>query len=236
MSTIQRMAHFSVPAILLVVIHITKEHLLLHTEVISDGVLCTRENDGRWTVDHATILHVVSTDLREITIISPICGEELCHHSHGPQRVHSELSTSSIEALVAHSKWVDVTAILVTDTVVALTFVSVAASNAFTTVLPWHLTVVRCVGRGHAVCLPDVHLGAAAAILSHAHVVAEVLRVRNPLLHICGTIDELDVMWTLGIAIAGAILCTSVVPWQIAAPILVHLNKVHGTVHATIEF
>ena len=59
------------------------------------------------------------------------------------------------------------------------------------------------VGRGHGVCLPDVQLVAAGSVLpcSRVGVIA-----RLPALHVGLPVDPLDVMRTLSVAIASAVV------------------------------
>ena len=159
------------------------------------------------------------------------------HHSHWLQGIDGKARTFPIEAAVAVPEGVDVAAIFVAKTLVALILVIVTTLNAFTHVLPLSRNVawVRGIGSCHVVGLPNIHLGTAGAIVTKAHAVAEILWVWLPVLRVGDAIDELDVMRALGITVTSPILGTRLVLAQTLPTIAGHLHEVHGTVHATFH-
>ena len=88
---------------------------------------------------------------------------------------------------------------------------------------------MRSVGGGHLVCLPDVHLGTAGTVVPDAHVIGEILGVGLPVLGVGLAANELNVVWALRVAVAGAILRASCVASNSLATICSHLGEVHGS-------
>jgi hypothetical protein len=113
-------------------------------------------------------LDVETTDLREITRGGVVGGDELCHHGELLGRVDN--LARSVERCVAHAVRVEVAAIFVADTRVALAgrvITAVGASAASLTVDGARVGRVSC---RHFVGLENVHLSAASAVLSGASV------------------------------------------------------------------
>lgn len=85
------------------------------------------------------------------------------------------------------------------------------------------------VGVGDGVGLPDIHLWAASTVLSGTSVL--VLSRWGPSDNVSLTVDELDIVWALSIAVTGTVLSTSLVT-RVAglSSIGVHLREVESTV------
>ena len=117
------------------------------------------------------------------------------------QGIDGKARTFPIEAAVAVPEGVDVAAIFVAKTVIALILIIVTTLNAFTHVLPWSRNVawVRGVGSCHVVGLPNIHLGTAGTIVTKAHAFSEILGMRLPILRV-GDAIELDVIGATGIS------------------------------------
>ena len=93
---------------------------------------------------------------------------------------------------------------------------------------------VSSVGLGLAVALPDVHLGAAGAVLAGARV--DVSLGWCPVLHVGLSVDELDVVRALSITVTSAISSPGSVGGVFRqAAILHHLDKVEGSVQPTVK-
>ena len=120
-------------------------------------------------------------------------------------------------------------------TLVALARVPVVASAAVDTIAPGllgDLARVRGVGGGVEVGLPDVHLGAAGAVLSGSRAAVGA----TPAINVGLAVDELDVLRALAVAVARAVLGAGLVALEARqAAVLVHLAKVDGAVQAAGE-
>jgi len=96
--------------------------------------------------------------------------------------------------------YVEIAAVLVADgavAVIAITAVSALASSK--TVLAAR---VRSVGGGDRVGFPDIHLWAASAIFAGSGV--DIVGVGCPSVRVGSTVDPLDVVWALSIAVSYA--------------------------------
>lgn len=85
-----------------------------------------------------TILLVESPDLNQVARVSTITCDELRHNCHGFQRIDGEFRTTTIEFLVArvaHAERIYVATILVTNTLVTLSFVIVTTISPLTSEL-----------------------------------------------------------------------------------------------------
>jgi len=189
-------------------------------------------------VDDAAILHIKATNLDQVTIISTVASQKLCHLRHWFRRVHCKSRSLAIKRLVPHPERINVTTIFVTHALVALTFVSVSTLDAFTSQLAW-LSIHRAWMRGicccHAVSFPNVHLGTASAIFAEPHVVRFVFGISFPIDGVGFTVNEFDVVRTLCVAIPSAIFGASLVVAKALPTLLIHLDKVHSTIHTTFK-
>mmetsp|Transcript_30375 Transcript_30375/g.48912 ORF Transcript_30375/g.48912 Transcript_30375/m.48912 type:complete len:267 (-) Transcript_30375:436-1236(-) len=237
MPTIQRVSHGLVAALVFEVVGISKEILNILAHLVSDGIRLLGQDLDWWTGNGLSILHVEAANLLQLPIVLAVVRQKLGHHSHWLQGIDGKAGTFPIEAAVTVPEGVDVAAIFVAKTLVALILVIVTTLNAFAHVLPWsvNLAWVRGIGSCHVVSLPNVHLGTAGAIVTKAHAVAEILWMWLPILRVGDAIDELDVMGALGITVTSSKFGTGLVVPQILSTIASHLHEVHGTVHATFH-
>jgi len=75
-----------------------QKDLFCCAKFISDGVTALWSQDLRGrTVDEAAILHIETTDLEQVIIISAIGGQKLRHLRHGFRRVHCKSRSFAIE-------------------------------------------------------------------------------------------------------------------------------------------
>lgn len=228
-----------VPPFSLKVVHIIKKLLLRSTKIISDGVTVIWSQDLRWrTVDDAAILHIETADLGQVTVISAIVCQKLRHLRHWFRCVHCKFRSSAIECLVPHPERIDVATIFVTHALVAFTLVIITAIGPFASQLAgllihraWMWSICGC----HAVSFPNVHLRTTSAIMADPHVVSFVLGVRSPIDGVGFATNEFDVVRTLSIAIPRAILGASLIVAKALPALLIHLDEVHSTIHATFK-
>ncbi len=91
------------------------------------------------------------------------------------------------------------------------------------------MLLVRWLCFSHLEYIPDIHLGAARAVLADTSV--GVVGRLNPLARVGLTVDELQVTRALSIAVAGSVLGTSLVARVLGqTAILIHGHEVEGTV------
>jgi hypothetical protein len=236
MTAVKRRAHGRIAALGLEVVHIIEQFFLRRAEVIGDRITIVRTQDRRGrAVDGATILHVETANLRELAFVGAIGGQKLCHYSHRLCGINCETRALTIECFVAHPEGVNVASVLVTHALVALTLVIVAALDAFAPQLATHSARVRSVRCSHAVGLPNIHLCATRSVLPSTHVVVFVIRIRIPINDVGLTVDELDIVRALRIAITGAVVGTGLIVSEALASVVVHLNEIHGTINAAFK-
>jgi len=122
--------------------------------------------------------------------------------------------------------YVEITAILVAQTAVAV----VTVTTGFASALLETRTLARMgsVGSGNGVGLPDIHLWAAGTDLTRSGV--GVVRGGVPSLDVGLAVDELDVVGALRIAVTGSVLGTGLVVALVHATISGHLDEVQSTV------
>jgi hypothetical protein len=200
---------------------ITKDGLLLVAESVSDGVT-SNTLDSRVTVGISdTILDVEALDLRE----SGTGADELGDNGHWLGGV--ELRAGAVEVGHTHAVAVEITAVLVAETVIAVA--SVTAGGIGIADLDTSTRArVRSVSRGDRVGLPDVHLGAACTELAGSGVRVRIRGV--PALKVGHAVHEFQVVGALGITVAGSELGTSLVVALAKATIGGHLYEVESTV------
>merc|ERR1719433_1719803 len=170
-AAVQRLAHGRRTPLFHIIVHVPESNLLGPAECIINVIRVVRSQDRRnGTHDHVAILDVVPLHLVEISVVRPIGCDELRHDCDRLQCVDFELRAAAEELPVAHPVWVDITTVLVADTIIPLALVIVATSGALTLEVPDDVTRMRSVRICHAVRLPDVHLCTARAVLALAHV------------------------------------------------------------------
>lgn len=82
---------------------------------VGDGTVAEAGGCGLGVLDFLSILDVESLDLLEIARVSSVGGQELGDDGEGFAGVNSELGTRTEEVFISHSVGVEVTAVLVTD-------------------------------------------------------------------------------------------------------------------------
>mmetsp|Transcript_56213 Transcript_56213/g.119669 ORF Transcript_56213/g.119669 Transcript_56213/m.119669 type:complete len:508 (-) Transcript_56213:79-1602(-) len=228
-AAIHRLAHLLEAALPREVVGVA-EHVLLNTaEVIGDGILGVAQDRSHRVFDDLSVLQEDSLDLNQVAVVLAVVGDELGDDSDGLLGVDLELSALAVEVLLAHSVVVVVAAVFVADAVVALADQRVAACSSLTLDRTRVLTRVGRVGGRSAVCLPKVHLGAAAAVVADRRYGCVV-----PVPGIRGALDPLHVVGALGVAIAGSVLGARGVGRAHVA-LGVHLDKVEGAVQTACE-
>jgi hypothetical protein len=117
--------------VLLIILHVAKKVLLVVAELISNRIalLSGPENRGRRTVDNLSILDVKPPHLGKIALVRAIGREKLGDDSHGLERVDRVLVAPPVEVLNAHAIRVDIAAILVAHTIIAITATIVTTLN-----------------------------------------------------------------------------------------------------------
>ena len=123
--------------------------------------------------------------------------------------------------------YVEITSVFVAKTAVAV--VAISARDVISALLETRaLARVRGVGGGDGVGLPDVHLRAAGTDLAGSSVRVGVRWV--PALDVGLSVDELDVVGTLTVAVTSSELGTSLVVALADATVSGHLDEVESTV------
>ena len=149
------------------VVLVTESLLLLHTEVVSDGVAGVDSGDGDLGVlDDFAVLDVETTDLGEVTGAGPVRGNELGDDGEFLAGVDGLAFTE--EGLVTHTEGVEVASVFVADTTV--TIVAVTTLSAGASGLTVGAANVRGVCGSVGVGFPDIHLAAAGTVLAISRV------------------------------------------------------------------
>lgn len=179
-------------------------------------------------LNDVAVLNEDSSDLRKVTSGGTISSVELGYDGEFLGGVHLEVWTWTEEVLDTDSEWVEVTTVLVTDTIESLV-TGTAVSWVLASVLAISLAWMGGESRGDLVGLPDIHLGAAGSPLTLPGIWIRWRWV--PSENISLTINILDILWALSITVSSSVSGTSLVLWVLArASIGVHLNEVEGTV------
>lgn len=206
---------------------VTEDGLLVDAELISDGVEVT--DTGPFVLglkDDFATLNPGTTDLDEVTGGGPVVSDELGDDSDLGVGVDSLSWT--VEFLVTLTERVEITAVLVADTVVSVATVT-ALGFGTASVETSRRADVWGVGVGDGVGLPDIHLVTAGTVLAETSVGVD--GGCSPSFSVTRTSDELHVVWALSIAVTGTVLGTSLVGWVLGhTTVLVHLDKVQGSV------
>ena len=136
-------------------------------EVVRDRVVRVNTRKARLRVlDDDTVLDVQTADFYEIARGRVVRRDEL--GDDGDLAVGVDSETRSEESLVAHTEGVEVAAVLVAYTVIAL--VAVTTVGTRTTGLAVDAADVRSDRCGHRVRFPNVHLVAAGAVTARTSI------------------------------------------------------------------
>ena len=200
---------------LLVVVVVLEGKLLSVAKGISDGAAVHARDLGGRAADELAVLHVEALDLHQRSGVGAIVGDELSDHRERLLGVDFVVLAGTVEVCGPHAVGVQVATVLVTETLPALTVVSVAALDVALTALRAYCAArMWRVGRGSLVGLPDVHLDAADAE---------------------GCIRLKLLVGALGITVARAELCAGCVAIAAHAAEGVHLDEVNRPVGAAAE-
>merc|ERR1719336_733110 len=214
--------------LLSVVVSVAKHHLGLTAKVVCDGVnrvdtwhICHRVGD------HFAVLHPNPAHLHKVSIVSTIVSQELGDYGERLCCVENKLRPRSIELVISQPPRVEITSILVANSVVSLVPKSTRGSLASLRAIG--VTRMRSVSSGHAVRLPDVKFHATGSIMTSSG----VLRAPSPVHAVGLAVDELEISRTLSIAVTSAERGSRLVCWELSlATVLVHLNEVQGSVES----
>jgi hypothetical protein len=198
-----------------------KGALLLGAKVVGDGVTGDALDSRVGVLEDGAALDVEALDLRELGAGADELGDN--GHLLGAVQSHAR----AVEVTDTHAVAVEIATVLVAKTTVAV--VTVTAAYVVGALLETSaLAGMGSVGGGDGVGLPDVHLWAASTDLTLAGVRVVVRRV--PALNVGLSVDELDVVGALGVAVSGSILGTGLVVALVDTTVGGHLDEVESTV------
>jgi len=144
-------------------IAVAKGALLRGAEFFGDRIIRIHPGNVHFGVlDDLAVLYVDATDLLEFAVGSAIRGDEL--GNDGKFLLCVDGHARSVERLVTHAVGVEVAAIWVADSAVAV--VGGVALGVGASVLPRHGAWMGSVGGSDGVGFPDIHLVTAGAIFS----------------------------------------------------------------------
>lgn len=194
--------------------------LLLLTEGIGDGVASDAGNSRVGVLEHLSVLDVEALDVGE----RGAGADELGDNGHLLVGVKS--GAWAVEVTDTHAVAVEITAVLVADTAIAVG--AITAGGALALLETSRLAGMGSVSGGDGVGLPDVHLGAASTDLTSSSV--GVVGRGVPSDDVGSAVDELDVVGALGVAVTSSVLSTGLVVSLVEATVGSHLNEVQSTV------
>ena len=208
-------------------IGVVKDSLLLSAESIGDGVGGVNARDLRDGVGVGlAVLDVEAADLVESAGVSAVDSDELSDDGELGGSVDG--LASSVERLVTHAVRVEITSVLVADTIVPLVAIT-ALGIAGASCCAADGARVGSEGGGLRVGLPDVHLRAAAAHGTGTRV--GVAGGGGPSGAVGHPVDELEILRALSIAVTGTVFGTSLVGGVLRhATVLGHLREVQSTI------
>ena len=232
------------------VVGVAEGSLLLVAELVAELVGRVNAGDVALGVgDGDAVLDVEAPDAGERAGGGVVGGDELRHD--GDLLAGVDRLAGAEEGLVAHAVGVEVASVLVADALVSRSWVTAVRALAADESVA--LAGVGSVRRGVLVGLPDVHLSAAGSVAARAGVY--IIGRRSPvenvglltvLVGVSGlrswvldgksaylAVDELHVVWALGIAVSSSVLGTSLVAWVLGhSSISIHLREVQSTVES----
>lgn len=209
---------------------VTEDLLLLDTEVVVEGVFWTNSSPGVWWGGNDdTVLDVVTSHLDEVTVVGTIGRDVLGNDSD--LGVGVDGLSWTVEVLLTLSEGVEVTAVLVANTVV---------SEGAVTALGWvvadnetgGLASVGGESVGDAVGLPDIVLRAAGTHLTESGVGVGGGWV--PSNNVTLSANPLQVVWALSVTVSSSVLDTGSVG-RAGVTVQRHLNGVESTVNTAWE-
>ena len=159
---LQGVAHALKATVLSEVVIVAEGGLLGRAELGGDGVALDALNVGLGVGDNLVVLDPEALNLGELALVGAVGGDELGHDGHRGLGVDGV--AGAVEGFVAHAEGVEVASVGVASAGVAGLGVGAAALVALAHSLLNSVARVGSIGRGDAVGLPDVHLGAAGAV------------------------------------------------------------------------
>jgi len=228
-SVLERIAHDLEASALLEGVFVTKECLLVVAELVGDGCVGFEIREFSCRVrDDLAVLDVQADNVDERAIGGIVGGIPLSNDSEGFGGINSKATAEEI--LNTHAIGVEVTSIFVAHTAISVR--SITACGTITTGLTYDSAYVRSVGRSHGVRFPHVHFVATRSIFSSSSV--GISGVGLPIENIGLSVNELDIVGALGIAVSSTVGSSGLVSRILGhTTISVHLYEVKGTVEAT---
>ncbi len=177
---LKRITHLRQSTTVLERVGVPKERLLRIAKIVANGVV-VREGvkGGVRVLDDGAALDVQAPDLDKVTGRCVVRGDELGDDGEFGGGVDGH--SAAKEGLVAHAERVEVTAVLVANTVVSL--IAVTAVGALALGLALDGADVGRVSGGHGVGFPDVHLRTARAVATTTSV--GIVIGRSPVEDVC---------------------------------------------------
>lgn len=149
------------------VVGVAELGLLLFAVILGDGVDGGDARDVNVGVlDDFAILDIDAADLRESAVGGTVCGDKLGYD--GDLRLGVDSAGGAEEARRSHTVRVEITSVLVANPIVSVR--SITTLSATTAGLALGRADMRSVSGSIEVCLPNVHLRAARAVLARASV------------------------------------------------------------------
>lgn len=199
---------------------IAEDGLLLLAECIGDGVSGDALDSRVGVLEDLSALDVEALDIGELGA----GADELGNDSH--LLVGVKGSAWAVEVGHAHAVAVEITSILVAETAIAVVTITTGGASALLETST--LAGMGSISSGDRVGLPDVHFRAASTNLTLTGV--GVVRGRVPANNVGLTVDELDVVGALRIAVTSSVLGTGLVVALVQATVGSHLDEVESTV------
>lgn len=162
------------------IVSVAKGLLLSSAELGGDRVASHAGDVGVGLRNDFAVLDVEALDLAEGAGVSTVISEELRHNSEGLGGVDN--LARPVERSVAHAVRVEVTAVRITLSRIAVGRVCATAVIPIAHRLSWRVAWVRSDRIGDAVGFPDIHLSAARAVVANPSV--GVVRRRLPALDV----------------------------------------------------
>jgi hypothetical protein len=171
------------------------------------------------------VLLVVSPDFDQVSGVGAIGGDELGNHRHGLGGIDHLIR--SIKRLISHAERVEIATIFIADSAVSV--VSVATIVSVAPSLSGYAARVGSESGGDTVGFPNIKFGAAGAVPASSGV--GVGGGGSPIHAIGLSVYELDIMWTLCIAISGSIFSSCLVSGELgSSTVSVHFYKIKCSV------
>lgn len=173
-------SHLGQATVLREVVRVAKGLLLSSAELRRDRVAGHATDVRVGLRNDVAVLDVEALDLTESSSIRTIISEELRHDSEGLGGIDD--LARPVERSVAHAVRVEVTAVRIAGSRVAIVRVCATAVISRAHRLAWRVARVRSDRIGDAVCFPDIHLRTAGAVVANSGV--GVVRRRLPALDV----------------------------------------------------